>query len=531
MEEGPRAKGSAAPDSVARAGRPSLLQPTRLAHPLAWLDWALLGALYLVAFAFRWLLQDAQPYTAEATHFFVARDLWDSTSNIRYLGPNSAYEDYSWFFWQRPFLSLAFWPAAQVSFDAYRLQHIVVAATVPPLGAWLLLSLGVQRAWAIPAAALLSFHPLLLPWGVLVLPDTTVLALTLGALLAAHHGRAATTAALLLTASWIKEIAFVTTLVLLVLALWRGADGRRPSWKPTRVDRFALWLAPAVPLAFLPLWVSLQVPGGLFPGLRPGGDEGLMLDTLWLLPYLAPLPLLGLAFAPTRRLALVALAWPVFFLTYHYALDRAIESWYNVIPGSLTVLGSAAGLHALARRRPARPTWTLPVGAALGVAALGLLVAQAILPDTSEAKRDVATPWSGLGAWSLGQTLEAERSRGDDLAAAIAVPGPDDRDVWVTQDVDWSLVMYPVSDQARVVAKVYSMTEGVTEDLLRQWADGIENQWDVTLVYHRPDIPANVATRAAYAECSTAVGQYTVIEADRCRGRGGDMWQHYQAAT
>ena len=168
--------------------------------------------------------------------------------------------DLSWFFWQRPFLALPFYPFAAHSFEAYRAAHIVLASTVPALGAWLLRSMGIGRSASVAAAVVLAVHPILLPWGVMVLPDSLVLALTLGALLAAQHGRPAATAVLLWVATWVKEVAFVTALALLVLACWRDADGRRAGLRPFHLGPFARWLLPVVPLAFLPLWVSLQVP-------------------------------------------------------------------------------------------------------------------------------------------------------------------------------------------------------------------------------------------------------------------------------
>ena len=524
----PEAGTDARPASPGGRLRSSLLTPCETARPLRRLDWLLLAATYVLAVGLRWGLRDVHPYTAEATHFVVAQGLWDSATNIRYPDVASPFEDYTWFFWQRPLLALPFWPAAQHSFLAYRTMHVLLVGAAPALGAWLLRSLGVGRPWAFAAAVVLCVHPALVPWTVLVLPDALTLTLMLAALLAAHHGRPAGTAGLLLAASWVKEVAFVTSLSLFVLALWRDADGRSARMRPLHVGRFAAWIAPVVPLAFLPLWVSMQA-NGVFPGFRPGGDEALMYETLWLLVYLAPLPLLGLVNDATRRLALVAMAWPAFFLLYHYTQDKAIESWYNVIPASMTVLAAAAGLWAL-WRHAARAPWPQWGAAAVAVAMAALLSIQVAVPDHEPLNARLVTPWSERGQWDLRQVRANELSRDDDLAAMLAVPGTAERGRWFALDVDWSLIMFPVAAQADEVVKVYSLTHELREDEVRAWAWAVENLTDATLLFHRDDIPINVATRQAYAECSVTKGQYTMLQASRCRGHGGDLWQHYRSA-
>lgn len=503
----------------------SLLAPGKLAKKLGHIDLLLLAGLYLLALTMRWALRDANPYTAEATHFVVARGLWDSTTTIRYLDGIGGHEDYSWFFWQRPMLALTLWPFASLGFDAYRATHIAIASLVPVLGVWLLCSLGTSRLAAVLAGIVLAIHPILLPWGVLVLPDSMMVAFVLGAMLAAHHGRAPLMAGLLVWASWIKEVAFVASLSMLALALWRDADGRRSSVRPLHIGRFARWLAPTVPLAFLPLWISLQVPGVLFPGFRPGGDEALMYEALWGCIYLAPLPVIALFFSKTRRLALLCMAWPAFFLLYHYGRDKAIEGWYIVAPVTMTILAAAAALDVLwYRRHKARQIAAVTLGI-LVVIPLGI---QAFVPDYDPLNAKVATPLSGRGQWNLDQVRQYETTRDDDLQALMAIPGPDERELWVTQDIDWSLVMYPVSGQSKETIKIYSMDEGLTQGIMEGWAYGIENMWNATLVLNADWSLGNTATRAAYTECSEVLGRYTLIRASRCKGAGSDIWERTQ---
>ncbi len=515
--------GAAATASAAR--RSSLLTPSTPAWALDRLDLALLVALYLFAVLMRWSLRDANPYTAEATHFIVSRDLWHSVTTIRYLDGIGGYEDYSWFFWQRPMLVLTLWPFASLSFEAYRAAHIVLVSTIPLLAAWLLRALGVSRIAAGLAGVVLAIHPILLPWGVLVLPDSMMIAFILAALLAAHHGRPAVMAGLLLWASWIKEVAFVASLSLLVLALWRDADGRPARLHPLRVGTFSRWLAPLVPLAFLPLWVSMQVPGVLFPGFRPGGDEALMYEALWGCIYLAPLPLLALLDSRTRRFSLLALAWPAFFLLYHYGRDKAIEGWYIVAPVTMTLIAAAAGLDVLARRHGIAPKATAALLALVVLVPVGI---QAFVPDYGTLNANVVTPLSGRGQWSIAQVRHYELTRDDDLQTLMTIPGQNERVLWVTQDIDWSLVMYPVAAQSQETIKVYSQDDGLTKEIMEGWAYGIENLWDVTLVFNAEWSLGNKATRAAYAECSDVIGRYTLIRASRCQGAGADIWTRTQ---
>lgn len=504
----------------------SLLQPRQVATRLERVDWLLLALLYLVAFSFRWDLRSAQPYIAETWHYFVARNLWESAANVVTLEGTRL--DLSWFFWQRPFLALPFYPFAAHSFEAYRAAHIVLASTVPALGAWLLRSMGIGRVAAVSAAVVLAVHPILLPWGVMVLPDTLVLGLILAALLAAQHGRPVLTAVLLWVATWVKEIAFVTALALLVLACWRDADGRRAGLRPFHLGPFARWLLPVVPLAFLPLWVSMQVPGAIFPGFRPGGPDREMLESLFLLVWLAPVPLLGLLRPATRRFALVALAWPAFFLVYSAVQGKAMEFWYYVLPASFTVLAAAAALDAsnVGLRGPTR--FAAPL---LGLALLGLVGVQVFVPVEDRWNQDLATPLTGRGQWDLGHLRAFELQRDDGLADLTAIPEREERAVWMTLDIEVSFLYYPLAEQAEEVYAAYSPLHHLDEAALDGWQWAIENATDVTFLAVHDELPANLATRLAYDECSTKHWPFVLIRANTCQGAGDDLWEHYKAVA
>lgn len=507
--------------------RPSLLQPGRFAHRLDDLDRFLLVFLYLVALALRWDLRTAQPYLAESWHYYTAVHLWDSVSNV-VVDAGRARLDLSWFFWQRPLLSLPFHWFATQSFETYRAAHIVAVSSVPPLGLWLLRSLGTARGAALAAASVLAVHPLLLPWGVMVFPDSLVLALLLAALLAAHHGRPAATALLLLAGAWVKEVAVVAAVTLLALALWRDADGRRARAWPFRLGAFARWLMPVVPLALLPLWASLQMPGALFPGFRAGGSTAESVERLFLLVWIVPLALLGLRHAATRRFTLVAMAWPAFFLLYHLLLDKALEFWYYVIPASFTALAAAAGIDA--EHRNASRVLVRRSAIVAGLAALALVWVQVSVPVERDLNRAVATPLTGQGQWDLARVQSFELTRDRGLAGLLALPGPDEREAWIAVDFEVSYLYHPLAPQATAVFAASSVPERLPQGVVQQWQAAIERETNVTVLVERDDLADNSAVRAAYAECSVRAWPFVLIRAKDCQGAGDDLWEQYQSA-
>jgi hypothetical protein len=490
------------------AARPSLLWPGEARRRLERWDWWLLAGAYVLAVVVRWSIRDAGPYTAEAAHYALSRHLWHGVDNVASLFPDVRPDDFSWFFWQRPLLCLLYWPAAQGGFGAYRASHILVAGAVPALAAILLRHLGTRPLPSYGAAVLLAVHPVLVPWGVLVLPDTTVAALTLAGLLAAHDGRPWATAALLLAASWVKEVGFVTAAALLVLSLWRDADGSRARLWPLRLGRFSTPMLAVALLSFLPLAVSLALPNGTPPGFRIGGGLAQSLERQFLLLWLAPLPAIGLLVPRARRLCLAALAWPAFFVAYHLATGKAIEIWYNVVPATLVLTASAAMLDALPRG------WAR---AALPAAFAALLLVQVAVPSGTGLNRAVATPLSHEGQWDLQQALGSERARGVGLASALArIPPGHDR-AWLALDMDYSLVMFPLAERAGTVYKDYTLEWNLTDAALEWWADAVENRTDATLLGATPDSLSRALVEA-YAPCAATFDTYTVIVPDGCRG-------------
>jgi hypothetical protein len=506
-----------------RAARSSLLWPGRARARLARWEAGPLAAAFALAFLLRWSIRDAHPYTAEAAHYAMSLHLWNGIDNLGSLFPDVRPDDFSWFFWQRPLLCLLYWPAAQFGFEAYRAAHILVAAAVPVLAAVLLRQLAVHRLVAYGAAVVLAVHPVLVPWGVLVLPDTTVLALTLGALLAAHDGRPVATALLLLAGAWVKEVALVTTAVLLALAVWREADGARARLWPLRLGPFATALLPAAVLSVAPLAVSLMLPNAAVPGFRLGGGWEQPTERLFLLLWLAPLPFVGLLVPEARRLCLVALAWPAFFLGYHAITGKAIEVWYNVVPASLVLCAAAATLSHTPRTGGLLRRWA-PAAAGLAVACL--LAVQIFGSSGSVANRALVTPLSHTGQWSLEEALAYEHVREDDLFAVIDAVPPGHDEVWTALNMDYSLVMHPLATRAGFVHKDFTPEWDMPDDAIRWWADAVERRADATFLADGGDSMSK-ALPVAYAPCATTAGIYTVIVPDACQGYGDRLVEEW----
>ncbi len=499
--------------------RVSLLTPTRAAFPLLRLDWVALAAVFLLAWVARWAIAGSHPYTAEAAHYIVAKNLWTSSPSY-YTLYNDLHGDLMPLFWQRPFFSLALAPGAWISFEGYRVLHLTLASLLPVLAVALLVQMGTRRWLAWPVGLVLALHPLIVPWGTLVLPDSLMAVLSLAGLLAAHQGRPLLMGAFLLAACWTKEVAIVTVLPLAAFAWWRDPDGTQNRLWPLQLGRFPTVLAAVLVLAFAPLLYSLSRGAG-FPGWGVGGDGSLVLEKVFLVVWLAPLLLLGLASPVSRRLALLGVAWSGFFLAYRFVLGRAVEAWYVVLPATLVLMAVAAGLSQTWERLPAPRRLAVPL---LAVAVAGLLAFQIAAPDAHPLKAPIVTPLSGTAQWSLEQAIAFEQVREDHLYEVLAMLTAADTSL-LTVDVDWSFVAYPLQG---LVETVY-MQDGALTTLWRfelgPLVDGIENRTDATLVHKVPNA-VNEAIRSVYQDCVIVDNpDYVLLRGAGCKGRAAAFEQ------
>src|SRR6185436_10321553 len=109
---------------------------------------------------------------------------------------------------------------------------------------------------------------------------------------------------------------------------------------------------------------------------------------------------LGLLLPKVRRLALVALAWPAFFVVFHLVTGKAIEVWYNVVPATLILVASAATLSHQPRDGGPVQRWTPAAASAIFAA---LLLVQVAVPQGTALNAAVATPLDRTGQCDLRQ--------------------------------------------------------------------------------------------------------------------------------
>jgi hypothetical protein len=494
---------------------PSLLTPGRSPTVLLRSDWVALAVVYAVAVAVRWSIVESHPYTAEAAHYVVAQRLW-----MPIPGGITSYNDwqvdFSFLFWQRPMFSLLLAPGAWMGFTAYRVEHLALSCLLPVLSVVLLRTLGTRRWLAWPAGVVLAVHPILVPWGVLVLPDSLMAVLCLTGLLAAHHGRTLWMSAFLLAACWTKEVAVVTVLPLLAFAWMQEPDGTKPRLWPLQLGRTVTTLAAVAALAFVPLLVSLSRPEARFPGWGVGGDGRLVIERAYLLIWLAPVAFLALAWPTSRRLAVVALAWSTFFIAYRYAGGRAVEAWYVILPGTLTLLAATAGLNAAWDAAAGRSRrWVVPVTA---MALAALLAVQVWAPNTNATQTALVTPLSHNGQWSLAQARGYESVRGDELAQVVDALAPSDGRL-LSIDVDWSFVLYPLQAHGRDVVILDGNLAAFWHMAAAPVARDIEVGVDAVIV-HKDGNPFGEAAREVYSDCLVLENaEYALLRAEGCQGR------------
>ncbi|HEX2066131.1 MAG TPA: hypothetical protein VHI93_04890, partial [Candidatus Thermoplasmatota archaeon] len=320
------------------------------------------------------------------------------------------------------------------------------------------------------------------------------------------HGRAA---AAFLAAAWVKEVAAVGILAAFAAAAWTGwRQGAVGLW-PFCLDKPTTTYAAAGLLAPLPLAFGVLVLGGAPPGWSSSRATLGLVDGFFVSAWLLPAVLLGLRWPRTRRLSLWALALPLFYAAYGFALRRGVEAWYLVLPQVLAVAAAALALEEGVRRAatPARRR----AGQAVAVALCGLLAAAAVLPGDA-GPRGVALPLGG--GWMSLPDLRADAQRPHPLEAPLAaLPLGRSTDVLVI-DVDWFYAFYPFAEIANSTGWAFTSV-----DLpLSAWAEAVEGP-RATLVAKNPH-PLNVALREAYADCRVWHNEgFEIVHGHACAGR------------
>ncbi|HEX2065325.1 MAG TPA: hypothetical protein VHI93_00795, partial [Candidatus Thermoplasmatota archaeon] len=425
-----------------------------------------------------------------------------------------------WLFWQRPLFSLLLWPGAAISFEGYRVWHILLSSLLAPLALAVVAQAGGRRVaqWATGVAVALL--PGLVGWGVRVFPDSLMAVLFLCAVWLhgrGWHGRAALA---FLAAAWVKEVAAVGLLAAFAAAAWTGRRRGEVGLWPFRLDKPATAHAAAGLLAPLPLAFGVLVLGGAPPGWSSSKATLGLLDGLFVSAWLLPAVLLGLRWPRTRRLSLWALVLPLFYATYGFVLHRGVEAWYLVLPQVLALVAAALALEEGARRA-ATPAHRR-AGQAVAVALCAVLAAAAVLPDDAGA-RAAALPFGG--GWTSLPGLHGEAQRPHPLEAPLAaLPLDRSTDVFVV-DVDWFYAFYPFAEVANSTGWAFTSVELP----LSAWTVAVEGP-RATLVATNGH-PLNVALREAYADCRVWQGEgFEILHGHACPGRLGRLREALERA-
>jgi hypothetical protein len=480
-------------------------------------DWPAILVLYGAALALRLALWDVPLYGDEAWHYHAARLFGQDAHNVHLMEQEAGF-DMSLMFWWRPLFEILLAPGAWMGFGAYRIEHIVLASCLAPLGYLLLRDRGV-RAWpAVAAGVVLAVHPLFVRWGVIVFPDGLLTMWVVAAAWAWARGWAIASAALAVAAAWTKEVGAIAVGLLGLCELARSWRlGRVRVW-PTRLPPSVVAFLVAAPLAVLPvLWYVTS--GGRPPGWNRGGDSLFVLDQVAYSPWLVILVLAGLFLRRSRPLATLAAGYVAFWLGVHFILGRELQGWYFLLPAALVILASVGVLdETWDRLRGFRKVRVVPV---LVAAALGfVLVADVVVGSDAEWKGTISQPFTDRSRWSLEETISDDRARvrDNDVLDVAAHLSPQDRDVILLIDFPWFNIFYPMGEVGREVRYGYSGWYDQFETNAELWVEMIETRANATVIFTSWDVgPFHRALVESYASCIAYENpSYVVLRGQEC---------------
>lgn len=465
----------------------------------------------------------------EAWHYYVARHLGQDPGHIHTMLDAEGVRIRHLFLW-RPVFELLLLPAALVSFDAWRLAHLFLTSSLVPLTYFILRERGVRAPIALAGAAAVLLSPVFHTWSIIVFPDGLLTTAIAAALFFESRGRTGLATGFFVLAAWIKEVGLVLLGFLFLLELVAGLRRMDSSLCPLRLNAHQTRLALAGLIGALPAMLFVS-QGGQFPGWSTGGDPAALVDLLFLLPWLAPVVFAGLAWPRTRRAALLALVYPLFFSTYRLAFNGGVELWYHVLPSFLAVVAAALVLDELWRRAGSRPAPRAAASAVLLVVG-GLLAAGAFVPG-SPAKAALLSPASAEPRPSLADTFQAMERQDADLPEAFAQVPPAAWGHVFLVDPAWFLTLYPFGERAATLRYAYTEWWNGTGADLARWVILLEQFADVTLV-SKPLAVGRLseAIRTTYADCTLFENpSYVLLDTRACAGRGERLAQAAGAST
>jgi len=490
-------------------------------------DHLALAAVYALALAVRLPLRGVAAYFDEGAFHYFAIHYWHAPANVTNVyGYPADYPNYLWF-WERPLFYFLMSPAAHVSFAAYRLLSILLAAALPVAAILVLRAWNVRRPIAWTTGAVIALSPQFLRWGVLVYMDPVMtLAVGLG-LWSWTRRRTYVALAFLAAAVMIKMTA---VLVLVHLFAWATLDGLREGrvrvW-PLRLPANVVAHALAVPLGLAP-YLYVYSFGYGFPGSTAHGNYApKLVEMLFFSAYVIPILLVGLAWPRTRRWSLLAGLLAGSFLYIHLVGHRNVEDWYAVLPAYMSLLATALVFDEAANRaRPLGKTvWTWTTRAT--PAAFAILALLLILLPASAAKADWTRPVSHLAEPSLAELFRSERARDQGYEQGVRALGPGPGRTVFVVDVYFSKVLHPVATSGGTIRYAGTWPPPRTADL-GAWSSLVEATARRTLL-EKNDHALNLALRDTYGGCTVYdEPAYQVIEGPRCAGRDAALRENYR---
>lgn len=491
---------------------------------MPWVGAALAVGLWALSFALKVPVLHSPPYWDEALHYWTAKHLGTRYGVIADVWGHPIGEA-KYLLFQRPLFYLAFWLPAQGGFQAYRTTHALAASLLAPAGYLLLRGHGIRRPAAALGGVAVAAVPMLAMWGTLGLMDS-LMTLALAALLWAHQTQRHVLVFVAgVAAVWTKETAYAAVVALLAIDAVRGRVNGRVTFAPLRLDARLTALAFAAAIAPWPLmWATANDLA--LPGAVNHGGPALILDWMFVTPWLVPVLGIGLLRRRSRFLCAFTLGAGLFMVGLQMAA-RDVPQWYLVPTTFLTVVACAAAADAWLREPPSRAAWTRPVPAFVAIVLVALIVG---VPNGPA--RDHLRPLTGDGGNDLRGAWEFEvRFRDRDLHETIdMVPLDTAPDVLAIELAPPALYV-PIAEKARHVYWDSSFYRSMFEFDVGRLAAHIEDNatWTIVSRDDLANLPMSQAIEEVYADCIVhQTPRYTLLHAPACAGRAQrleDAWR------
>jgi hypothetical protein len=384
-------------------------------------------------------------YGDEAWYFHLARTLGIGDDHVVNPIPRGAHV------LARPFLYVFYWPSAQFGFTAFRAWNIVLSAATVGVTVLCCQSFRLGRLATLAAALLVCLHEMSLCYATRVFPDTPGTFLALLAVWAFLAERPRASFLLCVAATLTKEAFAVVPLALIVISLERGGPlGARPR-------AMTAWMAASLlPLLAVTL-LSIFVLGGRLQGWANIAPDhrffGMMAFGWDFAPLYVALMLLG-----RWRIAILALAHPIFYVAWWHVLGRGVNEWYVVGAVPFAAIALAAGLDGLRQAATfAESGWLGRVRAVMAAALVGAVAAQPFIPDHTKPARQL---FLNLQLEWFHRPRETDWVAIPPLVIHLREAPPADL---LLVDTFWAHAFYPFGMVAERVEIVRAVAAGTTE--------------------------------------------------------------------